>query len=167
MACVRCSANCPNTSFTLQSNLPIGYELVMFFGPGPQEIGEGCPVYDARNGIVDLSPQLLESGIGSALGAGFPILSAFEKTVHLADRDGAGGPREHVSAFRASPRFHKTALLEAGQDQFQKLLRDVLPAGDFGDLDRLAGWLGGKIEDRLQGIFTLYGNIHSAGKPIS
>src|SRR5712692_4687666 len=139
----------------------------MFFGPAPQQIGEGSPVNDARNRIVDLSPQLLESGIGPAFGAGFPILTAFEKPVHLADRNGAGGPREHVSAFRASPRFHKTALLEARQDQFQKLLRDVLPAGDFGDLDRLAGWLRGKVEDRLQGIFTLYGNVHSAGKPIS
>src|SRR5258708_3370970 len=167
MACVRCSANCPNTSFLLQSNLPIRYEPVVFFGPTAQQIGECGPVYDARNRIVDLPPQILESGIGPAFRAGFPILAAFEKPVNLADRDGAGGPRQHISAFRSPPRFHKTALLQAGQDQFQKLLRDVLPAGDFGDLDRLAWWLRGKVEDRLQGIFTLYRNVHSAGKSIS
>ena len=61
---------------------------------------------------------------------GFAILWAFDKAQHLADRDLLGGPRQQVSAFGAAPRFHEGALFQAGQNEFQELLRDFLPPGD-------------------------------------
>ena len=32
---------------------------------------------------------------------------------------------------------------------------------DIGDLNRLAGGLQRKVEDRQQGVFTFYGNVHA------
>src|ERR1019366_927938 len=69
-------------------------------------------------------------------------------------------PRQHVPAFRAAPRFHKAALLQAGQDQLQKLLRNLLPAGDLSDLHGLNSCVCSKIENRLQRVFTLDRNVH-------
>ena len=71
---------------------------------------------------------------------------------------GAGQP---IASLGAAPRFDEAALLEAGEDQFQKFLRDFLPGGDIGDLHRVAHRLHGEVEDRLQGILALYGNVHS------
>ena len=67
-----------------------------------------------------------------------PFRRPFDETEHLADGDRFRRPRQQVSAFRAAARFHEAALLQAGQNQFQELLRNLLPPRDFGDLDRLA-----------------------------
>src|SRR5438034_100633 len=109
--------NCLRMSFLLQSDIPIRYKLVVFFGPASQEIGERGPVDHSRDSVIDLPPQVLKRRIGPALRAGLPILAAFKKAVHLADRDRAGWPGEQVSPFRASAGFHKSTLFQAGQDQ--------------------------------------------------
>ena len=41
----------------------------------------------------------------------------------------SGWPRQQIAALGAAARFHEAALLQAGQDQFQKFLRNFLPAG--------------------------------------
>ena len=71
-----------------------------------------------------------------------------------------GGAGQQVSALGAAPRFHEAALLQAGQNQLQELLRNLLAAGDVGNFDRLAGALRGQVEDRLQRVFTFDGNVH-------
>ena len=70
------------------------------------------------------------------------FLPAFDKTQDFADGDGFRRARQQVAAFGAAARFDKAALLQAGQNQFQKLLRNLLPAGDLGDLHRLAAGIG-------------------------
>ena len=73
-----------------------------------------------------------------------------------------GGARQQIAALGAAARFDEAALLEAGQNQLQKFLRNLLPPGDVGDLDRLAGALRRQVEDRLQSVFTFDGNVHRA-----
>jgi len=62
---------------------------------------------------------------------------------------GIGRARQQVSALGPAARFHKSRLLEAGQDQLQELLRNLLPAGDIGDPDGLTGTLRGQVKDCL------------------
>ena len=78
----------------------------------------------------------------------------FDEAQHFAHGDGSGRPRQQVAAFGAAARFHKPALLQAGQDQLQELLRDLLPPRDIGDLHRLARRLRRQIEDGLQSVFA-------------
>src|SRR5438105_10798589 len=154
-------------SFLLQSDFPIRHKLVVLVGPASQEIREGGPVHHVRNRVIHLSPQILERRIGSALVTGFSVLAAFEKPVHFANGYLARRPGQQISTFRSSPRFHETTLLQTGENQFEELLRDALPSSDIGDLNGLARGMRAKVEDGLQGVFTLYGNVHSAKAPIS
>ncbi len=45
-----------------------------------------------------------------------------------------GTPGEQISAFGATARFDEPALFQAGQNQLQELLRNLLPAGNIGNL---------------------------------
>ena len=71
-------------------------------------------------------------------GAAFALLRAFDEAQHFAHRDRIGGARQQIAAFGAAARFHEAALLQAGQNQFQKFLGNLLAARDVGDSDRLA-----------------------------
>src|ERR1700676_5377297 len=144
-------------SFLLQSDIPVWHEPVAFFGPDPMQVGESRVIDDSRYGVIHLPPQLGEGGIRLALGAGFSVLAAFKEPEHLAHANLAGRARQQIPAFAAAPRFHKAALFQTGQNQLQELLWDLLTARDLGNLNGLTRWLGAKVEDSLQGVFTFHG----------
>ena len=79
----------------------------------------------------------------------------------------SGALGEQVSALGAAARFDKSALLQTGQNQLQKLLRNLLPAGDFGDLHGLRAGVGRQIENGLKGILALDRNVHGRNAPIN
>src|SRR5438445_13788745 len=116
--------------------------------------------------MIHSPPQVVEGRLLFPFEAGSAVLAAFKKAMNFPTGDLGGRARQQISAFGASPRLDESTLLQAGQDQLQKLLRDLLSPGDIGDLDGLTGRLSAEIKDRLQGVLTLYGNLHSAGTAI-
>ena len=90
----------------------------------------------------------------------FVFLPGFDEGQHLAHGDLVGRARQPITALGAAPRFDESALFQAGQNQLQKFLRDLLAPRDVGDLHRLALRLRRQIEDRLQGVLALDGNVH-------
>ncbi len=86
-------------------------------------------------------PEVAERGIGLAAVARTFFLAAFDEAQHFADADRFRPARQQIAAFGAAARFDEAALLQAGEDQFQKFLGDFLAAGDVGDPDGLAGSL--------------------------
>ena len=72
----------------------------------------------------------------------------------------SAGFGQQISAFGSAPRFDESALFQTGEDQFEKFLRDLLPASDVCDLDRLPWPLKGQIEQRVEGIFTFHRDVH-------
>src|ERR1019366_8897550 len=150
------------SSKTFNSDLPGQNVVVLFLGPAALQIGEGGSVHDLRHGVVHLVPQIGERRLNFAPGTRSALVRPLHETSDLAHRDGIGGPRQQVAALRPAPRFHKAALLQPGENQLQKLLRNSLPAGDVGNADRLAMALRRQIENRLQGVFSFDGNVHVA-----
>src|SRR5437879_6333129 len=103
-----------------KSNVPVRHETILFFGPAPLQVGESRVVDDGRDGVIHLPPELVEWGVLLPFQAADAVLAAFKEAVDLADGDLGRGPRQQVSAFGAPPRFHKSTLLQTGQDQLQK-----------------------------------------------
>src|SRR5581483_3189337 len=60
----------------------------------------------------------------------------------------------------SSARLHEAALLQPGQDQLQEFLRNLLPARNVGDSNRLTRFLQRQIEDRVQSVLGFDGNVH-------
>ena len=115
---------------------------------------------DARYRLIHALPHVGEADRRFLLRAPcFCGLRTFDEAQHLAHRERFRRARQQVAAFGAAPRFDEAALLQAGQDQLQKFLRDLLPPRDVGDLDRLARLLQRQIEDRLQRVFTFHGDV--------
>ena len=88
--------------------------------------------------------------------AGFFLAMALHETEHLTYRDGVGPAGEQIATFCASARFHKATLFEAGEDQFQKFLGDVLPFGDVGNADGVACCVQRQVKNGLQSVLTFY-----------
>src|ERR1017187_8935627 len=150
------------SSKTLNSDLPGQNVLILFLRPAALQIGEGGSVHDLRHGVVHLLPQTGERRLRFAAGTRSALVRPLHETSHLAHRDGIGGPRQQVAALGAAPRFHKATLLQPGENQLQKFLRNSLAAGDVGNTHRLAGAVRRPIENRLPGAFSFHGNVHVA-----
>ena len=73
----------------------------------------------------------------------------------------SGVARQQVAALSAAPRFHEAALLQARQDQLQKLLRDFLTPRYVGDFDGFAGLLERQVENGVQGVIAFHGDVHA------
>src|SRR4051794_36455126 len=112
------------SSNTGKSDLPVQDEFVLLLGPGAQKVGERFAVDDVGNGAVDLLPNGGEGRLGLAALAP-SVLGPLDVTKHLADADGFGRSRQEVAALSSAARFHKTALFQAGQDEFEELLRNA------------------------------------------
>ena len=115
----------------------------------------------ARDGLVHAAPDFGKR-VGSLLPAVIAALDfdAFDEAQHFADGDRVRRARQQISAFGAAARFDEAALLQAGQDQFQKLLGDLLPSRDVGDFHWLAGRLQREVEDGVQRVLAFDGNVH-------
>ncbi len=106
--------------------------------------------------------HISEKGVARAFAAiaALALLGALDIAQHLAHGEGFGGTGEQIAAFGAAPRFHKAALFEACQDQFQELLGNLLTLGDVGDTNGLTGPAGCQIEYSLERVFTFDGVVH-------
>src|ERR1022692_2532255 len=146
-------------SFHLQSDIPVWHELTVLFGPDSIQVGESGLIDDARYGAIHALPEFGKRRIRPSPGALLAVRAAFEESIDLADGDLARRSGQQISTFRAPARFHEAALLQAGQNQLQEFLWDLLPSGNLGYLHRLARGLGAKIEDGLQGVFTFQRDV--------
>lgn len=124
----------------------------MGFLPGARELGKGGVVEDGCNGCIHLLPDLVKRVRGHALG----VLGVFDEAQDFAHRNFVGRLGQAIAAFGAAAGFDKASLLEAGEDQLEKLLRNFLAARDIGDLDWLAGGCSerSKTASRAYSLFT-------------
>src|SRR5260221_14493266 len=88
--------------------------------------------------------------------ASLGALPGFHKSKNLADGDRIRSPRQQISALGSAPRLDEAALFQSGENQLQKLLRNLLPASDIGDPDGLSRLLQRQVEDGMQPIITLH-----------
>src|SRR5579884_188142 len=149
------------SSKTANSNLPVQHEPVLSLGPARHELGKGRAVDNGGDRAVDIVPHGGKGRVGFPPLAGAALHRPFHVTENVPHRDRLRGTRQQVATFGAAARFDEPALLEAGQDQFQKLLRNALPPCNFRDLDRLARRLRREIEDGLQGVFAFDGDVQT------
>src|SRR5258708_33033593 len=99
--------------------------------------------------------------IASRLFARLAALPGFDKSKHFADSDRIRSPRQQIAALSPPARLDETALFQSGENQLQKLLRNLLPARDIGDLDGLSRLLQRQIEDGMQRIITFHRDVHA------
>src|SRR5579883_2453465 len=149
------------SSKTANSNLPVQHEPVLSLGPARHELGKSRAVDNGGDRAVDIVPHGGKGRVGFPPLAGAALHRPFHVTENVPHRDRLRRTSQQVSAFGAATRFDEPALLEAGQDQFQKLLRNALPPCNFRDLDRLARRLRREIEDGLQGVFAFDGDVQT------
>src|SRR6266567_4727623 len=142
------------------SNLPIRYEAVVLVGPFAHQLRKAGGIQNTVNRPVDALPQVAKRRIRLPALTSPLLLPAFDKSQNVAHCNRFGPLCEQVTAFGATARFHESALLQAGQNQFQKLLWNLLSARDFGNFYRVGASVGRKIENGLKGVFTLDRNIH-------
>src|ERR1035438_5093976 len=121
---------------------------------------ESGGIKDAVDGKVGALPEVGKRGVGLFAQTGFLLLTAFDKVQHIADRYRFGTPGQHVSAFSAAARFDEAALFEAGENEFQKLLWNLLPASNLSDFHWLGASVCSQVEDGLESVFTLDRNVH-------
>src|ERR1035441_7834419 len=141
------------------SDLPIEDVLVLLLGPVAQQRREGGLVDDLRNGAVHLPPHVGEGRLGLAARLAPALRGAFDGAQHLSHGQRFGEAREKVAALRAAAGFDESSLLHSRQDDLEKLLGDLLAAGNIGDSDRLAragGGPGGKKTSRGVLLFYLF-----------
>ena len=127
----------------------------MPFSPPPGEVREIRLIDDRGDRLVDVMPHLSERRVLFPFAFALGILGAFHVPDHLTHGDGFRRARQQVASFGSPPRFHESALLEPGQNQFQEFLGDLLPAGDIGDLYRYAPMVHCQIEYGLQSVLAL------------
>ena len=137
----------------------------MFFGPVTDQLSEIRAIENGIHGLVGALPKIAQRRIGLPPQARPLFLAAFDETQNVSDADGFGPAGKKIAALRAAPRFDETALLEAGEDQLEEFLGNLLTPGDIGDSYRVATGLGSEIEDGMEGIFTLDGDIHRINCP--
>ncbi len=65
----------------------------------------------------------------------FFVPSPLDKTKYVAYRDRIRAFRQKVAALGAAAGFDESALLQTGQNEFKKLLRNLLPPRDVGDFN--------------------------------
>jgi hypothetical protein len=140
-----------------RSDVPVCHVAGLGFLPGACELGKSSVVEDSRDRRIHLLPDLVKRVRGHAL----RVLGVFDEAQNFAHRDFVGRLGQAIAALGAAAGFDEASLLESGEDQFQKLLRDFLAACHVSDLDRLPGGLKREVEDREQGVFTFYGNVHA------
>ena len=101
-------------------------------------------------------PLVARSGETDVAGDARGLLAAFDEAKDFAHGDCVGGLGQAIAAFGAAAGFDEASLLEPGEDQFQKLLRDFLAARDVGDLHRIAGGCSDKSKtaSRAYSLFT-------------
>src|SRR5258708_2326571 len=143
--------------FCSRSDVPVCHVAGLGFLPGARELGKGGVVEDVCDGRIHLLPDLVKRVRSHALG----LLVVFNEAENFAHRDFIGRLGQTITAFGAAAGFDKASLLESGEDQLEKLLRDFLAACHISDLDGLARRLQREVEDRQQGVFTFYGNVHA------
>src|ERR1017187_6260584 len=149
------------SSYTRTLDLPVVDVLILFLLPRPEQVGEGGLVDHPADGPLHLLPHRRERRrLAFAAVPALALLRALDVAQHLAHGGGFGGPGEQIAAFGAAARFHESTLFEAGQNQFQKLLRDLLALRDIGDPNRFTGPPGRQVEDGLQRVFTFDGIVH-------
>src|SRR5258708_5797132 len=103
----------------------------------------------------------LRERIASRRFARLDALPNFDKSENLADSDRIRRPRQQIATLRAAARLDEAALFQSGENQLQKLLRNLLPTRDIGDLDGLPRLLQRQIEDGMQSIITLHRDVHA------
>src|SRR5260221_521725 len=88
-------------------------------------------------------------------------LPGFHKSKHLADSNRIRGPRQQIATLSAAARLDEAALFQSGENQLQKLLRNLLPASDIGNPDGLSRLLQRQIEDGMQRIVAFDRDVHA------
>src|SRR5215471_3464891 len=151
---------CELSSKTCKLDLPIQNKPALLFLPSAQQVGEGGLVDHTAHRLVDLLPHVAEGRVGFPPGACFALVRAFDEAQDFADGQGFRGACQQIAALSAAPRFDKAGLLEAGQDQFEELLRNLLTARDVGDADRFTLSLRRQIEYCLERVLTFDGYMH-------
>src|ERR1035437_1432289 len=149
------------SSYTRTLDLPIVDVLILFLLPRAEQVGEGGLVDHPADGALHLLPHRREGRrLAFAAVPALALLRALYVAQYLADGERFGGPGEQIAAFGAAARFHEATLFEAGQNQFQKLLWNLLALRDIGNANRFTGPPGGQIEDGLERVFTFDGIVH-------
>src|ERR1017187_1601620 len=149
------------SSYTRTLDLPVVDVLILFLLPRAEQVGEGGLVDHPADGPIHLLPHRREGrGLAFTAVPALAQLRALYVAQHLAYGERLGGPGEQIAALGTAARFHESTLFQAGQDQFQKLLRYLLALRDIGDPNRLTSPPGRQVEDGLQRVFTFDGIVH-------
>ena len=104
--------------------------------------------------MIDLLPKVGKRALGLTFPTGSLVGPAFNKAQNFPDRERIRITREEIAAIRAATRLYEAGLFQTGEDEFEKLLRNGLTAGNLGDFDRLLRRLACEVEDGSQCIFT-------------
>src|SRR6266446_3976862 len=135
-ACGRCSKNCLRISSWLY--LPVRHKSGALLFPGTLYVDERSLVEYIRHRAIDPVPHVRKRRFRLPPDARFFVPRALDKPEHFPHFNGVGRTRQQISTLGPAARFHKTALFQAGQNQFKKFLGDLLSPGDVGNLDGLS-----------------------------
>ncbi len=137
----------------------------MLIFPLANQLRERGRIQNAVDSMIHAVPEIGKRGIVLSPQPRSFFLAAFDKAQNLADRDRLGAFREQVPALGSAARFDEATLLQAGQNQLQKLLWNLLSASNFGDFYRLGARVLREIENGLERILPLHRNVHRWNSP--
>src|SRR5579871_436468 len=130
----------------LASDLPVWHKAGVVLLPTARQLSKSRRIENFGNGGIDAIPEFRKR-VRCASRFTRPLVAAvvrasFDKSQHLSHGERVGVPGQQIAPVGAATGFDKSALFEAGEDEFEKLLGNGLTLGDIGDFDRLTGWLG-------------------------
>src|SRR5258708_3225811 len=135
------------------------------------QIGQSCVVEDMGCGVANVQKDLIKRPVRQipinqdAQLLGIPERSqrAVNQPDDLAQSDIGWVAAQMVATFRAPNTLDNAGVLEFQQDQFEELFREILLVSDVADLDRPLMVVAREHHHGLQGVESLFADLHIVG----
>ncbi len=109
--------------------------MAVLFRPLPDQLRKGGGIENRVDSSIGPIPQLSQRRTPLPAYAGFLVAAAFYKTKYSTHRDRIRAFCQQIPTLGTPAGFDESALFQAGENEFQELLWDLLPTGDVGDLN--------------------------------